>query len=153
MKHYILAKTRGMCMTLNLTGEACVTLIPDNSDNMTNVIRALEKIQDAFGPSESAGFSFNRWLNDQFSPWGSMIVHILIPVLIVFGITLCFCTCALTCMRALMYRWISGVVGGENTSLYVKIPLQLTNESRTELYSISEWAPGNPYSDSNDELV
>uniref|UniRef100_A0A7N8YJN6 Uncharacterized protein n=1 Tax=Mastacembelus armatus TaxID=205130 RepID=A0A7N8YJN6_9TELE len=35
---YLLAKTGGLCLTLNLTGDACVTLIPDNSDNMTNVI-------------------------------------------------------------------------------------------------------------------
>nr|XP_043893448.1 uncharacterized protein LOC122776789 [Solea senegalensis] len=62
---YILAKTGGLCLTLNLTGDSCVTIIPDNSDNITSVITALEKIRDSFGPSESAGFSFNRWLNEQ----------------------------------------------------------------------------------------
>ncbi len=149
---YILAKTGGLCMTLNLTGEACVTLIPDNADNMTNIITTLEKIRDAFGPSESAGFSFNKWLNDHFGPWASMIFHILIPVLIVFGITLCFCTCALTCMRALMYKWITGVVGEERTSLHVKMPLQPVNENNTK-WSISEWAPGNPYNEADQDFV
>lgn len=47
-------------MTLNFTGEACVTFIPDNSENITRVITALEKICDAFDPSESAGFSLNK---------------------------------------------------------------------------------------------
>uniref|UniRef100_A0A7N9ANF9 Uncharacterized protein n=1 Tax=Mastacembelus armatus TaxID=205130 RepID=A0A7N9ANF9_9TELE len=51
---YLLAKTGGLCLTLNLTGDACVTLIPDNSDNMTNVIATLQRIRDAFGPSESS---------------------------------------------------------------------------------------------------
>uniref|UniRef100_A0AAQ6IQ93 Uncharacterized protein n=1 Tax=Anabas testudineus TaxID=64144 RepID=A0AAQ6IQ93_ANATE len=35
---YLLAKTGGICLTLNLTGEASVTLIPDNTDNITSVI-------------------------------------------------------------------------------------------------------------------
>uniref|UniRef100_A0A3Q1JPP4 Uncharacterized protein n=1 Tax=Anabas testudineus TaxID=64144 RepID=A0A3Q1JPP4_ANATE len=96
---YLLAKTGGICLTLNLTGEACVTLIPDNSDNVTTVITALEKIRDAFGPSESAGFSFNKWLIDNFGPWGAGIVQLLIPVVVVFGLMICFCTCSLTCMR------------------------------------------------------
>ena len=39
---YILAKQGGLCVTLNLTGDACCTLIPDNSDNMTSVIDALK---------------------------------------------------------------------------------------------------------------
>uniref|UniRef100_A0A671WDP8 Uncharacterized protein n=1 Tax=Sparus aurata TaxID=8175 RepID=A0A671WDP8_SPAAU len=39
---YILAKQGGLCMALNLTGDACYTLIPDNSDNMTSVLDALQ---------------------------------------------------------------------------------------------------------------
>uniref|UniRef100_A0A3Q0SX77 Integrase catalytic domain-containing protein n=1 Tax=Amphilophus citrinellus TaxID=61819 RepID=A0A3Q0SX77_AMPCI len=35
---YILAEQGGLCMTLNLTGDACYTLIPDSSDNITSVI-------------------------------------------------------------------------------------------------------------------
>lgn len=128
-------------MTLNLTGEACVTIIMDNSDNITIVITALDKICNAFGPSESAGFSFNKWLNNHL---GSLIIHVLTPVLIVFGVALCFCSYALTCMRALMYRWIGGIVGGEKT-LYVKIPLIMNR--------MSKWAPGNPFIDSENEMV
>lgn len=30
----------GLCVALNLTGDACYTLIPDRSDNMTDVIEA-----------------------------------------------------------------------------------------------------------------
>lgn len=120
---YILAKTGGLYMTLNITGDACVTIIPDNADNITSVITALEKIHNAVGPSESAGFSMNKWLTDQFCPWGTIIIHVLIPVMIVSGITFCVCTCALTCMRALLYRWIGGITGGGTTPVYAKIPL------------------------------
>uniref|UniRef100_A0A3B1JQR6 Uncharacterized protein n=1 Tax=Astyanax mexicanus TaxID=7994 RepID=A0A3B1JQR6_ASTMX len=52
---YILAKQGGLCVALNLTGDACYTLIPDNTDNMTNVIEALKHIREAFGPSKGAG--------------------------------------------------------------------------------------------------
>lgn len=41
---YLLAKTGGLCATLNFTGDACVSLIPNNSDNITSVIHALETI-------------------------------------------------------------------------------------------------------------
>lgn len=46
-------------MALNLTRDACYTLIPDNSDNMTSVIDALRSIRDAFGASKGAGWSAN----------------------------------------------------------------------------------------------
>uniref|UniRef100_A0A3Q3FU30 Uncharacterized protein n=1 Tax=Labrus bergylta TaxID=56723 RepID=A0A3Q3FU30_9LABR len=49
---YILAKQGGLCIALNLTGDACYTLIPDAADNMTSVIDALKLIRDSFGPSE-----------------------------------------------------------------------------------------------------
>lgn len=65
---YLMMKTGGLCVTLNLTGEACITLIPDNGDNVRSVVTALEKIRDTFGPSESAGYSFNKWLHDKFGP-------------------------------------------------------------------------------------
>lgn len=71
---FLMARTGGLCVTLNLTDEACVTLIPDNSDNITSVITALEKIRDAFGPSDSAGYSFNAWLQDKLGPWGAVLV-------------------------------------------------------------------------------
>ncbi|XP_026227810.1 uncharacterized protein LOC113170109 [Anabas testudineus] len=148
---YLLAKTGGICLTLNLTGEACVTLIPDNSDNVTTVITALEKIRDAFGPSESAGFSFNKWLIDNFGPWGAGIVQLLIPVVVVFGLMICFCTCSLTCMRALIYKWIGGILGQEQTSLYVKIPTNSTDTNALNINAVSEWAPGNPFSESDIE--
>uniref|UniRef100_A0A8P4G365 Uncharacterized protein n=1 Tax=Dicentrarchus labrax TaxID=13489 RepID=A0A8P4G365_DICLA len=43
---YILAKQGGLCVALNLTGDACYTLIPDSSDNITSVIDALRNIRD-----------------------------------------------------------------------------------------------------------
>lgn len=58
---YYLAKTKGLCMTLNLTGKTCVTLMPDNSDNIT----VLEP------------HWFIWWLNDKFGPYGAIILHVL----------------------------------------------------------------------------
>uniref|UniRef100_A0A8C9Z6R7 Uncharacterized protein n=1 Tax=Sander lucioperca TaxID=283035 RepID=A0A8C9Z6R7_SANLU len=43
---YILAKQGGLCVALNLTGDDCYTLIPDNTDNITSVIDALKSIRD-----------------------------------------------------------------------------------------------------------
>lgn len=42
------------CVSLNLTDEACYTLIPDGSDSMTSVVDALKVIRDTFGPSPGA---------------------------------------------------------------------------------------------------
>lgn len=108
---FLMAKTGGLCVTLNLTEDACLTMIPENADNTTSVIAALGKIRDAFGSSRSAGFSFGVWLTGKLGTWGAMMVQVLIPVTIVFGVALCFCTCALTCMKTLLHHWIDGIVG------------------------------------------
>lgn len=84
-------------MSLNLTGDACYTLIPDNGDNITSVIDALKKIRDAFGPSEGAGTSATAWLQDKFGPMGAMLIQILSAVIVSLGVMFCFCTLSLTC--------------------------------------------------------
>ena len=147
---YILAKTGGLCATLNFTKDACVTLIPDNSDNLTSVIDSLEKIRDAFNPSDSAGFSFNRWLVDKLGPWGAMLVQLLIPVLLTFGIILCFCSCTLTCMKALMYRWVGDTVTG-HVGTYMQLSRNdLANKPR-DVFPLPDWfPPQNPF-DSDEE--
>uniref|UniRef100_A0A3P8TGV4 Uncharacterized protein n=1 Tax=Amphiprion percula TaxID=161767 RepID=A0A3P8TGV4_AMPPE len=35
---YILARQGGLCVALNLTGDACYTLVPDTSDNITIIL-------------------------------------------------------------------------------------------------------------------
>uniref|UniRef100_A0A674NVC5 Ig-like domain-containing protein n=1 Tax=Takifugu rubripes TaxID=31033 RepID=A0A674NVC5_TAKRU len=106
---YILAREGGLCVSLNLTGDACYTLIPDNGDNITSVIDALKKIRDAFGPSESAGISATAWLQDKFGPMGAMLVQFLSAVVVSLSVMFCFCTLSLTCAKAMILRWI-GVV-------------------------------------------
>lgn len=66
-----------MCIALNLTGDACYTLIPDSADNMTNVIEAMHCIRDTFGPSHGAGKSVTAWLQDKLGPVGATLVQIL----------------------------------------------------------------------------
>uniref|UniRef100_A0A8C2Z3D8 Uncharacterized protein n=1 Tax=Cyclopterus lumpus TaxID=8103 RepID=A0A8C2Z3D8_CYCLU len=56
---YILAKQGGLCVTLNLTGEACYTLIPDNSDNMT-IRCVIEVIEVQMNEEISQRFSWKR---------------------------------------------------------------------------------------------
>lgn len=63
-------------------------LIPDNSDNISSVITALEKIRE--------------------------------PSITGYLISLALGEHTLTCMRALLYRWIGGVVG-DLTHQYVKL--------------------------------
>lgn len=41
-----------------------------------------------------------------------VFVELLIPVLIIIGIMLCFCTIAITCAKALIHRWVGNVEGG-----------------------------------------
>ena len=102
-----------MCATLKFTGNACFTLIADHFENITSVIHTLEAMHDVFGPADSAGYSFNKWLNDKLGPWGAILIPWLIPVLIKFGIVLCFCTCTLRGVKAVKYRWIGDTVTGQ----------------------------------------
>uniref|UniRef100_A0A3Q3A1J1 Reverse transcriptase/retrotransposon-derived protein RNase H-like domain-containing protein n=1 Tax=Kryptolebias marmoratus TaxID=37003 RepID=A0A3Q3A1J1_KRYMA len=100
---YILAKQGGLCVAL--TGEACYTLVPDSSDNITSVIDGLKIIRDAFGPSEGAGWSANAWLQEKFGSFGAMLVQGLIVVVLALCVTICFCTLLLTCVKAMILRW------------------------------------------------
>uniref|UniRef100_A0A3B1KKB5 Uncharacterized protein n=1 Tax=Astyanax mexicanus TaxID=7994 RepID=A0A3B1KKB5_ASTMX len=90
---YILAKQGGLCVALNLTGDACYTLIPDSTDNVTNVIEALKNIRDAFGPSQGAGWSVNAWLLEKFGTMGALLVQLLGAALLsvlCFAFVLCY---------------------------------------------------------------
>ena len=114
---YILAKQGGLCMSLNLTGDACYTLIPDNSDNMTSVIGALKLIRDAFGPSENAGWSANAWLQDKLGPIGAVLVQILAALVLALSVMFCFCTLLLTFAKAMIMRWVGVVMPGDQTQM------------------------------------
>ena len=114
---YILAKQGGLCMALNLTGDACYTLIPDSSDNMTSVIGALKLIRDAFGPSENAGWSANAWLQDRLGPVGAVLVQILAGLVLALCVMFCFCTLLLTFAKVMIMRWVGVVMPGDQTQM------------------------------------
>lgn len=114
---YILAKQGGLCMALNLTGDACCTLVPDSSENMTNVIDALKVIRDAFGPSKSAGWSANAWLQDKFGPVGAIVIQVVIAVVLSLCVMFCCCTLVLTFAKALILRWNGVVLPGDQTQM------------------------------------
>ena len=126
---YILARQGGLCVALNLTGEACYTLVPDTSDNITSVIDALKHIRDAFGPSEGAGWSANDWLKERFGPRGAVVAQMLIAVILSLCVMFCFCTLLLTFAKAMILRWV-GVVMPEDQ---VQMPLlQVTGTDKTD---------------------
>ena len=114
---YILAKQGGLCVALNLTGDACFTLIPDSSDNMTSVIDALKLIRDAFGPSENAGWSANAWLQDRLGPVGAVLVQILAALVLALSVMFCFCTLLLTFAKVMIMRWVGVVMPGDQTQM------------------------------------
>ncbi|XP_047435874.1 uncharacterized protein LOC125005021 [Mugil cephalus] len=114
---YILAKQGGLCVALNLTGDACYTLIPDNSDNMTSVIDALRNIRDAFGPSKGAGWSANAWLQEKFGPMGAILAQISIAVVLSLCLMFCFCTLVLTFAKAMILKWVGVVMPGNQAQM------------------------------------
>ncbi|CAK6980062.1 uncharacterized protein LOC118802460 [Scomber scombrus] len=114
---YVLAKQGGLCVALNLTEEACYTLIPDNSDNMTSVIDALKSIRDAFGPSPGAGWSANAWLQGQLGPMGAALAQVLAAVVISLCMMFCFCTILLTFAKAMILRWVGVVMPGDQAQM------------------------------------
>lgn len=114
---YILAKQGGLCVALNLTGDACYTLVPDTSDNMTSVIDALKHIRDAFGASKDAGWSANAWLQEKLGPVGAVVVQILVAALLALCVMFCFCTLLLTFAKAMILRWVGVVMPGEQVQM------------------------------------
>ncbi|XP_036418907.1 uncharacterized protein LOC118802460 [Colossoma macropomum] len=114
---YLLAKQGGLCVALNLTGDACYTLIPDSSDNMTSVIDALKHIRDAFGPSEGAGWSANAWLQEKLGPLGAVLVQIMVAVLISLSVMFCCCTLVLTFAKAMILRWVGVLMPGDQIQM------------------------------------
>lgn len=114
---YILAKQGGLCVSLNLTGDACYTLIPDSSDNMTSVIEALKLIRDAFGPSKDAGWSANSWLQDKLGPLGAVLVQIVVALVMSLCVMFCFCTLLLTFAKVMILRWVGVVMPGDQTQM------------------------------------
>lgn len=126
---YVLAKQGGLCVALNLTDEACYTLIPDSSDNITSVIDALKTIRDAFGPSEGAGWSANDWLQDRLGPVGAVVAQIVMAALISLCVMFCFCTLLLTCAKAMILRWVGAVMPGDQVQLPL---LQMTGTDADE---------------------
>ena len=114
---YILARQGGLCVALNLTGDACNTLIPDNSDNITSVIDALKHIRDAFGSSQDTGWSANAWLQEKLGPLGAVMVQILVAVLLSLSIMFCCCTLLLPFAKAMILRWVGIVMTGEQSQV------------------------------------
>ena len=125
---YILAKQGGLCMALNLTGDACYTLIPDNSDNMTSVLGALRHIRDAFGASAGSGWSANSWLQNKLGPMGAMLAQLLAVFILALCVMFCFCTLLLTFAKAMILRWVGVVMPGDQTQM----PLLDRNDSEWE---------------------
>lgn len=71
----------------------------------------LEALVHSFAPSESAGTSAKSWFHNRLGPCGTMLLQILLPV----GIVLCLVFCAwpivITCMNAVLVRWVSTALG------------------------------------------
>ena len=55
-----------------------------------------------------------------------------------------FCTCAQTCMRALLYDWLGIVIGGNKTRLFLKRSIEPSSDYNPQSYVMPEWAPGKP---------
>lgn len=79
-----------------------------------------------------------------------MLVQILRPLLLVFGIVLCFCTSTLTCMKALMNRWTADTVG-EHVQQYVCLPVNSDEIHTPDLFPAPGWIP--PYHDDENETT
>lgn len=93
-------------------------LITGNKDSIRSEITALEKVSDAFGPSDPAGYSFNEWLHDKPGTWCADMVQFM------------------TCMKALIYIWTGGFVEG-NAEQYFQLYITDPDEEECPIYE--EW--------------
>lgn len=84
---------------------------------MTNVIEALRRMRDAFGPSQSAGKSATAWLQDKLVTVGAVLVQVLGALVIALCVMFCFSTLLFTFAKAMILRWVGVVKPGERTQL------------------------------------
>lgn len=108
----LLAKTRGLCVTLNLTGGACMTLIPDTMDNLTDVISPLNHFKSALLPRSSHDDPSGDWLTSVFGSLGEGILQLLLPIIrtILFLIIMCLMTCTKAMLRTFIATSLTGVI-------------------------------------------
>lgn len=108
---YLIASEGGMCRKFNILENFCCVLAPDPHDNITQLVNILNTTAAHFRATGNSGWSGMDWLYEQFGPWGALMLQILVPVFTVMAVMICFCIILLTCLRALIARYVVQTVG------------------------------------------
>lgn len=94
----LLAEKGGMCKLINAS---CCFHIPDERDNITNIIKHM---QDAIQDPPTAGNSWFSWIESWGQEWLSWTLTTVAPVLTIFFLFCIFAPCLLKCALNILMK-------------------------------------------------
>lgn len=97
----LLAERGGVCKLLNIS---CCFYIPDEHENITNVIKHM---REAIRVPPAADNSWFAWLTQLWGGWGYWMIHVMIPVVIGFIFLLCMGPCVCQCLQRMITTSLS----------------------------------------------
>jgi len=128
---YLLAKTGGLCVTLNLTDGSCMTLIPDNTDNLTDVITALDYFRSALGKKSGLLDAADQdWLASIVGSWGTRILQVVLPVIVTLLMICLFAICFVSCIKAMINRCVTTSLTAVAIQSDVQVPAMFYEECK-----------------------
>ncbi|XP_026142039.1 uncharacterized protein LOC113117523 [Carassius auratus] len=109
----------GVCKML---GVSCCFYIPDNSDNISNIV---DQMRESI-PEPKKDDSWLSWLSGLWGGWGTWILHTVVPIVIFIVILLLIAPCMMQCISTSIMRSVTALTTGHTyqAMLQVSNPVQ-----------------------------
>ncbi|XP_059424912.1 uncharacterized protein LOC132159439 [Carassius carassius] len=104
-------------------GVSCCFYIPDNSDNITNIV---DHMRESI-PDPKKNDSWLNWLSGLWGGWGTWILHTVVPIVILIVILLLISPCVMQCISTSIMRSVTALT----TRYTYQAMLHITNPVQT----------------------
>lgn len=104
---FLLAEKGEVCA---LVGDYCCTIIPDSTDNITQIIGEVQALQEHLqSQKDDSHWTWDKnllsWLTS--SSWWSILLKLLMRVLTVFILLCLISTCVIPCIKSMIAKMVS----------------------------------------------
>ncbi|ROL42032.1 Syncytin-A [Anabarilius grahami] len=104
----------GVCRMLDVS---CCFHIPDNSDNITNIINHMRESI----PEPKRDESWFGWLDSLWGGWGTWIFNTVIPIVVLMLILLLIAPCLLRCISSFTMRSITAITSRDTYQVMLNV--------------------------------